>query len=179
MGQPPTDEAFHEAFGRALKVLRAERGLERKDLAEMAGLSYPYVSEIETGKKRPSSRAVLALAEALGVPAHHLWEMADALQTHTTIEPMTTAADERSYFHAGEIPPPPAAASPSVGVAMASPRGRLARRRAGKAERSVAPPATPPVPSESQLLDELVATAARLPARDLEHLLELARRLAR
>jgi transcriptional regulator with XRE-family HTH domain len=177
MGQKPTDEAFHEAFGRALKVLRAERGLERKELAETAGLSYPYVSEIETGKKRPSSRAVLALAEALGVPAHHLWEMADALQTQTIVEPVSAPGIERSFFHsesaAPQIPPPSVAP-------MAAPRSRLARRRAEKADRTAPPVAdAKQAPPEHRLLDELVSTAARLPAQDLEHLVDLARRLAR
>jgi transcriptional regulator with XRE-family HTH domain len=35
-------------------------------VAEASGLSYPYLSEIENGKKRPSSRALEGIAEALG-----------------------------------------------------------------------------------------------------------------
>lgn len=183
----PEDEAFHEALGRALKVLRAERGLERKDLAEMAGLSYPYVSEIESGKKRPSSRAVLALAEALGVPAHHLWEMADALQTQTAMSPAPEERVSRSYFHTEERAPSADAAQvapmsippPSVAMPMSAKRPRLARRRA-KAEPAVGA-ATPADPGsgEGGLLDELIAAASRLPAQDLEQLVVLARRLAR
>jgi transcriptional regulator with XRE-family HTH domain len=40
-------------------------GLERKELAELAGVSYAYLSDIETGRGRPGSRSFLAIAEAL------------------------------------------------------------------------------------------------------------------
>src|SRR5258708_30671137 len=49
----PRGKDFYEALGRAIKVTRAEQGLERKELARLSGLSYPYLSEIE----RPESRA--------------------------------------------------------------------------------------------------------------------------
>jgi DNA-binding XRE family transcriptional regulator len=50
-----------------VKILRKYRGLTQVDLAEKAGLSRPYLAEIETGKKDGSIRAMKALAEALGV----------------------------------------------------------------------------------------------------------------
>ncbi len=52
-------------LGRAIQVRRAELGLKRKDLARSAALSYPYLSELETGSKAPSARALGQLAEAL------------------------------------------------------------------------------------------------------------------
>ena len=54
-----------EAFGRRLKARREELGLSRRDLVEASGLSYPYVSQLETGYRLPSHRALAALAEAL------------------------------------------------------------------------------------------------------------------
>jgi transcriptional regulator with XRE-family HTH domain len=39
--------------------------MSRRDLAEASGLSYPYVSELETGAKYPSDRALHNLAAAL------------------------------------------------------------------------------------------------------------------
>ncbi len=50
-----------------VKILRKHRGLTQKDLAKKAGISRPYLTEIETGKKDGSLRAMKALAEALGV----------------------------------------------------------------------------------------------------------------
>jgi transcriptional regulator with XRE-family HTH domain len=46
--------------------------MERKELAQRAGISYPYLSDIETARGRPSSRTLLAIAGALGLPAHEL-----------------------------------------------------------------------------------------------------------
>ena len=56
---------FYEGLGRAIKVARTAMGLERKELAERAGVSYAYLSDIETGRGRPGSRSFLAIAEAL------------------------------------------------------------------------------------------------------------------
>ncbi len=50
-----------------IKILRKHRGMTQNDLANEAGLSRPYLTEIETGKKDGSIRALKALAEALDV----------------------------------------------------------------------------------------------------------------
>lgn len=50
-----------------VKILRKYRGLTQVELAEKAGISRPYLAEIETGKKDGSIRAIKALAKALGV----------------------------------------------------------------------------------------------------------------
>jgi transcriptional regulator with XRE-family HTH domain len=70
-----------EGLGRAIKVLRTGQDLSRRDLAERAGLSYSYLAEIENGAKSPSSRALLAIAEGLGLPAHELLEAAATWRT--------------------------------------------------------------------------------------------------
>ena len=54
-----------EAFGRRISARREELGLSRRDLVEASGLSYPYVSQLETGYRLPSHKALAALAEAL------------------------------------------------------------------------------------------------------------------
>lgn len=50
-----------------LKILRTHHGLTQAELAKRAGLSRPYLTEIETGKKDGSIRAMKQLAEVLGV----------------------------------------------------------------------------------------------------------------
>lgn len=52
-------------FRRLLTQRRHELGLSRRELAEASGLSYPYVSQLETGKRLPSHKSVGALARAL------------------------------------------------------------------------------------------------------------------
>lgn len=51
-----------------VRVWREYRGMSAVALAEAAGLSKPYLSEIETGKKPGSVDAFKAMASALGVP---------------------------------------------------------------------------------------------------------------
>lgn len=50
-----------------LRVWRDHRGMSVRDLATASGLSAPYVSEIETGKKEGSISAMKRIAEALKV----------------------------------------------------------------------------------------------------------------
>lgn len=50
-----------------VKILRKHRGMTQSDLAAQAGLSRPYLTEIETGKKQGSIDALRALAAALDV----------------------------------------------------------------------------------------------------------------
>ena len=50
-----------------IKIIRKHRGMTQADLAHEAGISRPYLAEIETGKKGGSLSAYKVLAEALGV----------------------------------------------------------------------------------------------------------------
>ena len=68
---------FYEGLGRAIKVARTARGIERKELAELAGVSYAYLSDIETGRGRPGSRSFLAIAEALALSPSTLMREAE------------------------------------------------------------------------------------------------------
>lgn len=71
------DPEFYEGLGRAIKVARTALGLERKELAELAGVSYAYLSDIETGRGRPGSRSFLAIADALGQSPSELMREAE------------------------------------------------------------------------------------------------------
>lgn len=50
-----------------LRVWREHRGLSASELAERAGLSQAFVSQIETGKREGSLASMSALARALGI----------------------------------------------------------------------------------------------------------------
>ena len=50
-----------------IKIIRKHREMTQADLAESSGISRPYLTEIETGKKDGSLRAMKAIAEALDV----------------------------------------------------------------------------------------------------------------
>lgn len=55
-----------------LKIIRTHRGMTQAELATASGISRPYLTEIETGKKDGSIRAMKALAQALNVDVGHL-----------------------------------------------------------------------------------------------------------
>lgn len=51
-----------------LRAWREQRGLTLQTLADAAGLSKPYVSQIEGGKRAGTAATLKKLARALGVP---------------------------------------------------------------------------------------------------------------
>lgn len=54
-------------LGRFLEHRRRELGLSRRDLSDQSGLSYPYISQLETGDREPALKAMRALAPVLDV----------------------------------------------------------------------------------------------------------------
>lgn len=178
------DRAYYRFLGRAIRLLRVERGLERKDLAVRSGLSYPYLSEVESGKKRASSPALRAIAEALGVRPHQLLAAAEALAER---EP----PDDVVGYAAG-----PTLAAPLAPAAPAMPRPRGFFHLAESSPPAEAPPAwsapaptpsAPPLPPErltrpgrgglEAALDELRWRLGRMASDDVARILDLARRL--
>lgn len=59
-------------LGRFLEHRRHELGLSRRELADKAGLSYPYISQLETGDREPALKAMRALAPVLDVRPEEL-----------------------------------------------------------------------------------------------------------
>ncbi len=51
----------------AIKIIRKYREMTQDDLAQAAGLSRPYLTEIETGRKDGSIRSLKNIAAALNV----------------------------------------------------------------------------------------------------------------
>ena len=50
-----------------IKVIRKHRGMTQSELAKASGISRPYLTEIETGKKDGSIRALKAIAGAMDI----------------------------------------------------------------------------------------------------------------
>jgi transcriptional regulator with XRE-family HTH domain len=63
--------ARREGIGARLKRLRLERGLSQRDLSS-PGISYAYISRIESGARTPSVKALRRMAGKLGVTVEHL-----------------------------------------------------------------------------------------------------------
>jgi transcriptional regulator with XRE-family HTH domain len=65
---------WREVLGRRLRVLRQEEQETLSETAARAGISPQYLSEIERGRKEPSSEMIAALAGALGTTLIDLTE---------------------------------------------------------------------------------------------------------
>jgi DNA-binding XRE family transcriptional regulator len=64
---PPAQEPlWREVLGRRLRALRQDQDETLSETAGRAGISPQYLSEVERGRKEPSSEMIAALAGALG-----------------------------------------------------------------------------------------------------------------
>jgi transcriptional regulator with XRE-family HTH domain len=63
--RPRPEPLWREVLGSRLRALRAARGETLTTTAERAGISPQYLSEVERGRKEPSSEMIAALAGAL------------------------------------------------------------------------------------------------------------------
>jgi len=70
----PQEPLWREVLGRRLRVLRQEQQETLSETASRAGISPQYLSEIERGRKEPSSEMIAALAGALGTTLIDLTE---------------------------------------------------------------------------------------------------------
>jgi transcriptional regulator with XRE-family HTH domain len=68
MGQPSGGE---ETIGQRIRQLRLKRGLSQRQLSG-PGVTYAYISRIETGGRKPSLKAMRMLAQRLGVSLEEL-----------------------------------------------------------------------------------------------------------
>ncbi|HLF89119.1 MAG TPA: helix-turn-helix transcriptional regulator [Anaerolineales bacterium] len=55
-----------------IKVWREYRGMTQQALAEQAGISVPYLSQLETNKRKGSLDVLSAIAKALNVSLDHI-----------------------------------------------------------------------------------------------------------
>jgi len=73
--RPQTQEPlWREVLGRRLRVLRQDQQETLAETAARAGISPQYLSEVERGRKEPSSEMIAALAGALGTTLIDLTE---------------------------------------------------------------------------------------------------------
>ena len=84
---------WREVLGRRLRVLRQEQQETLSETAARAGISPQYLSEIERGRKEPSSEMIAALAGALGTTLIDLTEhVAGDLRRQMSLVPRASRA---------------------------------------------------------------------------------------
>lgn len=148
---------YNRALGRAIKVVRTEQGIGRRELAERSGISYSYLAEIENGNKPPSSQVLLAISEALGLRPSELHAVVDSLQTGRS--PVSNRQAEIA-----------ASAERAWGP-------QRSYQAAAELRQEVLSPA--PSPDRQAILDELHRRLELMSDEDLEMLLRMADRFGR
>jgi transcriptional regulator with XRE-family HTH domain len=66
------------ALANAVRELRSRERLSQEAVADAASLGRGFVGELETGRRRTSFEAVVAIADALGVTMEELGQTFDA-----------------------------------------------------------------------------------------------------
>ena len=67
---------LRRVIGAVLRRVRRHQGRTLRDVAESAGVSLPYLSEVERGTKEASSEVLAAICRALGLPLPELLDEA-------------------------------------------------------------------------------------------------------
>lgn len=103
---------YREAVGQVTRGLRAERGWTLRDLSARSGVSVPYLSEIERGRKEPSGAILTHLARVFELPLPEFLSRVAAdldrrgalpLPPDPVREPLHRALDELSDAETAEV----------------------------------------------------------------------------
>jgi transcriptional regulator with XRE-family HTH domain len=79
--------ARRRELGAFLRAQRQAHRLSLRRLAEVSGISNPYLSQIERGLRKPSAEILRLIGEALGIPIEHLYVMAGILPPRFDAQP--------------------------------------------------------------------------------------------
>ena len=81
-----------QRLGAKIRALRKERGFTLKVLAQLSGLSHPFLSQVERGLARPSMSSLHQISEALGTNASWLLAGSENTREATVVRASDTAA---------------------------------------------------------------------------------------
>jgi ribosome-binding protein aMBF1 (putative translation factor) len=82
----------YRAFGRAIRELRARRGISQEDLGFASSLHRNYVDAVERGEINPTMRTIVRLAIGLRIRPSELVALAEQRHTEMTAEDVTDEA---------------------------------------------------------------------------------------
>jgi len=96
------NESKHKDLGEFIREQRERANLSLRRLADSAGISNPYLSQIERGIRKPSAQILQQLSRALEISANTLYSRAGLIDEETPSPTVFEAigADERlSHDH--------------------------------------------------------------------------------
>jgi transcriptional regulator with XRE-family HTH domain len=94
---PAADPPELQEVGRTIRRLRQETGWSMSALAERAGLSQPFISQLESGAHTPSLQTLYRVAAALDVAPGDLFGDARPLQGWVRHEPSQIISSETAH----------------------------------------------------------------------------------
>jgi transcriptional regulator with XRE-family HTH domain len=155
-------------MGRAIQVVRTDRGWSRRDLAERTGLSYSFLSEIENGVKEPSSRTFALIADALDVAPGALLYDAERRLSEIGGASETSAGRDSGATRLGGEPLHPSGRTRSVEELEAEAGYLAAEQSSRDATRVTAPlrESAPRIQRSRRVLDWLAGPLARRSSED-------------
>lgn len=68
---------LRHAVGSAIRRLRLARGMTLRQMSQASAISLPYLSEIERGRKEPSSEIIQTVCVVLGITLRQLMRETD------------------------------------------------------------------------------------------------------
>ena len=74
-----TEQELRAILSANLKRYRSYRKLTQEELAEKLGISIPFLSDVENGRKWISPATLVKFADALGIEPHELFKPAEAV----------------------------------------------------------------------------------------------------
>ena len=83
-----------ESFGERLRTVRTQRHLTQRDLEKMTGLNNTAISLLETGKREPTLKTSIRLADALHLSLD--WLTGRAPPRDQGAEPLTATTSNRN-----------------------------------------------------------------------------------
>lgn len=96
---------LRRVIGGVLRRIRTRQGRTLREVAEAAGVSLPYLSEVERGRKEASSEVLAAICRALGIRLSDLLE--EARDDLRRVEPRTPVGPRAAVAaHAVALPLP-------------------------------------------------------------------------
>jgi transcriptional regulator with XRE-family HTH domain len=147
---------LREALGGSIRRARNERRRTLRDVSRSASVSLGYLSEIERGRKEPSSELLAAICDALALPLPELLDdVADTLRPGArpvpAVDPALRSAVEEAFSDAG-----------TTAAAGATPESSASSSEAAPSA-SGAPSACATLPTPPEPTDPVTPSTVALP----------------
>ncbi len=62
----------YKAIGQRIRYYRTQKGLSQEDMAELADVSFVYISQVERAQKSASLKTIISIANALSISVDSL-----------------------------------------------------------------------------------------------------------